>query len=405
KNLKLTWDIPENIPLVLGDEERMMQVFGNLMSNSVKFTPEGGSVTVKIWGENNKAQVRFIDTGIGLTQDSIGKIFSEFYQVDSTATRQIGGAGLGLAIVKKIVEAHEGKVWAESEGIGKGTTVCVELPAFVEAAGEQGQSPLPDEPAANQEPTGGIKKNKTILIVEDEQVIADWLKKDLANAGYATLEALSGYKAVELARQHKPDLILLDIKLPDIDGSQVVGLLKKEDSTQNIPVMLLSLLKDKESDSLRSGIVDYLSKPIEKDKLLGTVAKVLAAQGVSSGGRILITDDEPLIVALIKNILQEKSYTVLEAFDGYQALDLAEKENPDLILLDIVMPGMDGYEVVHKLKENAKTRDIPIAIISVRKIEEDKKKGLRLGAAKYLTKPFKVADLVKEIEEVLEGQR
>ncbi|MFH1239060.1 MAG: PAS domain S-box protein, partial [bacterium] len=206
KNLKLTWDIPENIPLVLGDEERIVQVFGNLMSNAVKFTPEGGSVTVKIRGENNKAQVRFIDTGIGLTQDSIGKIFSEFYQVDSTATRQIGGAGLGLAIVKKIVEAHEGKVWAESEGIGKGTTVCLELPAFVEAAGEKGQAPLPGEPAANQEAAGGTKKNKTILIVEDEQIIADWLKKDLANAGYATLEALSGYKAVELARQHKPDL-------------------------------------------------------------------------------------------------------------------------------------------------------------------------------------------------------
>jgi PAS domain S-box-containing protein len=407
KNLKLTTDIADNLPSIEGDEERMMQVFGNLMSNSVKFTPEGGNVTVKMWAENNNIEVRFIDNGIGLSQDSIAKIFSEFYQVDSTATRQIGGAGLGLAIVKKIIEAHGGKVWAESEGIGKGTTVCVSVPA---AAPTPSASETPAQSTQSQ-PEGQLSlgtagtKQRTILIVDDDQAVIDLLKQDFAKAGYKTIEALSGYKAVELARQYKPDIITLALKLPDIDGSQVIGLLRKEDSTQNIPIMILSVVKDKQEGFLRSGVVEYLSKPIDKDKLLSTAEKILAAKGVTSGGRILVADDEPLIVSLIKNILSEKKYTIIEAFDGYQAMDLAEKENPDMIFLDIVMPGMDGYEVVQKLKENVKTQDIPAVIISVRKIEEDKAKGIILGGVKYLTRPFKGEELIKEIDGVLEGQR
>ncbi len=397
KSINFKVDISDKLPFILGDGERMLQVFSNLISNALKFTSEGGSITIKIWQEDNNVKACFIDSGIGLSQEAITKIFSEFYQVDSSATRQVGGAGLGLAIVKKIIEAHEGKVWAESEGINKGTKVYLQIPALAEDNLTEGQT----KSESKEEISSLSKVQRTILIVDDEQEVIDLLKSYLNKAGYNTIEALSGYKALEIAREKKPDLISLDFKLPDIDGSQVIELLKKDEATKDIPVIVLSVLQDSEKDMLRMGIADYLTKPIDGNKLISSIARILEKKEILETARILIVDDDITILTIVKNILEEHKYKVLEAVDGYQAIDLAEKENPDLILLDIVMPGMDGYEVIEKLKGNVQTQDIPVIILSSRKLEMDKEKGLRLGALKYLTKPFKTEELVKEIEEAL----
>ncbi len=436
KNITLTVDAEEGMPFILGDPERLGQIYTNLITNAFKFTPEGGKITLKSWKEGDCIECRIIDTGIGLTKENLKKVFEKFYQVDNTSTRAAGGVGLGLSIIKKILEAHKGRIWAESEGIGKGATMCFSIPfeqtdsSKVVNEDVKEEEPKEDEkdkmPGYKEEevekPVKPVKNaigehikkvaaegnKKNILIVDDDEEVVNLLKIYLQDEGYIINKALTGREAFVSACENVPDLITLDIKLPDIDGYQVIDLLKSDDRTKDIPVMILSivpLVEDKVDEVFRLGIVDYLSKPIDRDRLMDSVNRILRVKGKAKGAYVMVVDDDPDIVGLVKLALKDAGYGVIEAFNGEQALELADREKPDLIILDIMMPEMDGYDVIKNLKKNKKTQNIPVIILSVRRLEEDKAKGLKLGAIKYLTKPFKAKDLLGEIKEVLEWEK
>lgn len=396
KNISLTALIQDNLVFVYADKDKLIQVLANLLTNAFKFTPENGRVIVEVTEKEDMVEARIGDTGIGIPPEELEKIFEKFYQVDSSSTRQTGGAGLGLAIVKRIIEMHEGKVWAESDGVNKGSRFCFQLPAFRPAATEnellgihKKKSPLPGQ--------------KTVLLVDDEQDILNLHKIYLEDEGYHVIWALSGYQAIQQTREVKPDLVVLDIKLPDVDGLQVLKTLKEDPQTKAIPVLIISILHDKEAQAYQLGVVNYLTKPIDKKKFLSEVSSILGVRGTKKRGTVLIADDEPNLIELIRFALEEEGYNTRIAMDGEEALATVKAEKPDLLLLDVMMPKMNGYEVLRHIKSDPDLfiQKIPVIIVSARRSEEDKKRGLELGALRFITKPFKVKELMSEIQSVL----
>lgn len=245
---------------------------------------------------------------------------------------------------------------------------------------------------------------KKILIVDDEADIRQIIRFYLEEEGFNVLEANRGDEAIMLAQTQLPDLITLDIMLPGMDGFEVINLLKKDEKTKDIPIIIVSILS--EEKKYRQLIADYICKPFEKKELIDTVKKVLKVLEEKEGHvvkKILVVDDDPDVVDIIKTLLLELNYYISEAFDGIEALGKIEEQRPDLIILDLKMPRLNGFEVIKKLKKDERFLNIPIIILTATRItQKDKEFGLTLGAAKYLTKPFEPQELVREIKEVLE---
>ncbi len=242
---------------------------------------------------------------------------------------------------------------------------------------------------------------KKILVVDDEPEIREIIRFYLEEDGYEVLEAECGKDAIKLAKDLLPDLITLDIMMPEMDGFQVGRVLKDDPRTKSIPIIILSVLEDRHD--YRLGIAGYISKPFNKEELLRSVRALLGrVKKEGEANIILVVDDEPDIVDIIKFYLEEKGCRVTGAYDGLEAMVKVREVKPSLIILDIKMPGIDGYEVIRRLKRDENFNSIPIIVLTGIKIsKKDRELGLKLGATKYLTKPFTPKELIKEIEEVL----
>lgn len=238
---------------------------------------------------------------------------------------------------------------------------------------------------------------KKILVVDDEADIREIVRLYLSEEGHSIIEAGNGQEAILKAQTEKPDLIVLDIMMPGINGFEVAKHLKDDPNTQNIPIIILSVLAH--DSQFRQGILDYISKPFRQDELVNIVRKNLEKiNSKASVKTVLVVDDDPDIVDIIAICLKDNQLSPEKAYNGLEALEKAQSKEIDLILLDINMPGMNGFEVIKHLKESKKTCDIPIVVLTGTYIsEDDKKHGLTLGVAKYLTKPFSADDLVKQI--------
>ena len=247
-----------------------------------------------------------------------------------------------------------------------------------------------------------MRKRKKILIVDDEKDIREIIKISLVQDGYVVVEAHNGRTAVELAKSEKPDLITLDIMLPDIDGFQVAKEIKENPKTAHIPIIILSVLSEDKKE-YRQGIADYLSKPFRPEDLVETVNKVIEGSGHAKKEKtILVVDDEPDVIDIITLCLKEKGFIIESASNGVEALEKLNILLPHLIIVDIQMPKMNGFELIKRLKQNPMLSSIPVVILTGTYIsEEDRKHGLLLGATRYLTKPFKIQNLIQDIEDVL----
>lgn len=433
KNLTLRLSLPEEeLPRVYGDRDRVIQVLTNLVSNSYQYTPPGGTITVRARlntillpaGAATPAgpmvQLDVNDTGIGIAPENQPKVFERFFRVDDPNVQEFPGTGLGLAIVRSLVEMHDGRIWLEST-VGVGTTFSFTLRAVqeepleavaapVQPSSEATLAPLtrlvttPEtvETAVTQEvnrqleavPTNGERR---ILVVEDDRDIAELISRSLATSGYEVTVASRARDAIDQARAHRPDLITLDIYLPDADGFEVLQQLKTDRDTASIPVVIVSVMPD-HREGLRLGAVDYLTKPIDPTRLVQSVNRVLHGPG-----KVLVVDDDRDTRDLLQAALEQRGFTVVLTSSGKRAVMLARQEFPDLILLDLKLPGMDGYEVLQRLKAASDTADIPVVVITGSLTDEEvkQKKVLSLGAARFLTKPFAVDELVAEIDTVV----
>jgi PAS domain S-box-containing protein len=388
KRQSLKVEVPADLPQVRADRDRVVQVMTNLLSNAHKYTLEGGAVTVRAQAAEDEVQVEVGDTGVGMTADERDKLFTKFFRAQNPATQNVGGTGLGLNIVKSLVEKQGGRIWVISEPM-KGSTFIFTIPA-------DGTAEAAAIAASADEPAPATKVGTRILVVDDEPDIAGLIRRYLERGGYEVLVAHDARTALETAQREHPDLMTLDVNLPDSDGFTLLEWLKGDPATAPIPVIMLSVLEDT-GRGLLMGAVDYLHKPIDESTLLSHVGSIVRSQEPQV---VLVADDEEDIRSLIAGHLRRAGHQVLEAADGEQALQAVRAEQPpSLVLLDIRMPRLDGLGVLRALRGNEATRHLPVVMMTTsRGVSASDRSAIdQLGASVLLHKPSSAEELAELI--------
>ncbi|HJZ48426.1 MAG TPA: response regulator, partial [Roseiflexaceae bacterium] len=370
------------LPPISADRDRALQVLANLLSNAIKFSDPGQRVELATRLEAGAVAFAVRDFGRGIAPEDHQRIFDKFHQIDSSLTRDVGGTGLGLAICKALVEEHGGQIWVESI-LGKGATFVFTLPL---AAGDAPVVPL--RPASDQ---------PTVLVVDDSAPMREVIRGIIESAGYLVAEASGGAAALQLARLLQPQLITLDIMLPDLDGFDVIQVLRNDPLTRDLPVLFVSATSEYER-ALALGGSGFISKPFTADELLGQIRALIAPRQ----RRVLVVDDDYHVRPTLARLLQRGGFQVAEASDGRTGLELIQREPPDLVLLDIRMPDIDGYEVLRQLKQSPAHQHIPVVILTASDLGANaQQRALALGAVRYLEKPIASGELLAEIERIL----
>ncbi len=405
RGLSLTVDVPTDLPEVFGDPDRISQVLMNLLSNAYKYTTEGGA-TVAARLVKGALQVDVSDTGVGISTGDQQKLFTPFFRAEDRVVRQETGTGLGLSITKSLIELHGGQIWVQSEP-GAGSTFRFTLPLPAGLVEEVPLVPVVPgvpigRPVMVREPAvAAVPAGPWILVADDEMDVAHLFRRQLERAGYRVTVVTQGGQVAPVARQLRPELITLDL-LMDVDGLAVLRELKADPATANIPVVIISVIPEPES-GLVMGAADYLVKPIDEEELLDCVQQMLDRVDAAVRGKILVVDDEIDIVGWLKHFLTHSGYQVSEAYDGVQALEAVAVDKPDLILLDMKMPRMDGRTMMRRLREWQETRDIPVIVLSANPVSDESERTLLLnmGVREFLRKPVTVDELVSEIQKHL----
>ncbi|MEL6460132.1 MAG: response regulator [Cyanobacteria bacterium J06621_15] len=338
KDLELTKDIEPELPQVIGDEDRLIQVLINLISNAVKFTDEG-SIICSAKVNNNNIVVSVSDTGSGISQDDQPKVFDKFKQVGEIFTDKPQGTGLGLPICKQIIEHHGGNIWVESE-LDKGSTFSFSIP--IENASPTSEfdkiinlDSLVRQLKEHSHHNINISdKQKTILVVDDDINIRELLRQSLKNKGYAVKEAINGLDAISQIKTEKPDLIILDVMMPQINGFDTAAIIKNDPFTMDIPIIMLSIFEDKER-GYKLGVDRYMTKPIESNKLMKEIG-LLLSQGTSAK-KVLVVDSTASTLLTLSEILKAQGYNVVEASNGEECIEKAVSVKPDMIIVDSVL--------------------------------------------------------------------
>ena len=389
KRIHLIQEFDQDIS-VTADKTKFKQILYNLLANGVKFTNEGGRVTTKLESSDNSLLVRVIDTGVGISSEDQEMLFQAFTQVDTSKARAHEGTGLGLALTKRLVELHGGEIWVEST-IGEGSTFSFTLPT---------QRHVTSSPARMPSNLPSTANNRTILVAEDNEQAAHLLGIYLTEAGYHVECATDGEAAIAKAAEIKPFAITLDIMLPKKDGWQVLKALKANPDLQSIPVIIVSITEERQL-GFGLGAVDHLVKPIEKTALLASL-RSLRLPDQDGSVRILIIDDDPQAIRLLSTILDSEGYDVLKAYGGQEGIDLALAEAPTLIILDLAMPEVDGFQVVKRLAEDPEGCDIPIVICTAMDLTDEEKDCLNGQIQSVIEKTGnvrqKLLEAIKRIE-------
>jgi len=341
KPFKLTVDVEGGLPQIVGDHDRLLQVVINLISNAGKFTDHGG-ITVRAWRDTGNILVSVADTGMGIAPSDYDKVFEQFVQVGDTLTNKPTGTGLGLPISKQIVEHHGGRIWVESE-LGKGSTFTFTLPMAEEALAAEkgvgvdygvktvnvnalvGQLKAHIASATQSRPVG----KKTILVVDDDRSIRELLRQELEAAGYGVREAKDGREALAQVKREKPDLIVLDVMMPELSGFDVAAVLRNDPETLSIPIVILSVMQD-EQRGFRLGVDRYFTKPTDMKELLGEIGALLA-QGATRK-KVLVVDEDTATVKTLIDALQSQGYSVTAAYNGTEGIEKAVSEQPDMVI-------------------------------------------------------------------------
>jgi signal transduction histidine kinase/CheY-like chemotaxis protein len=403
----LTREPPPELPAVWADDERLQQILTNLLMNAIKFTPEAGTVWISAETESGAAGpevvVRVADTGVGLMPGQESRVWERFYQAESSSTRRFGGAGLGLSIVRRMTELHGGRVEASSRGVNLGSTFAVHLPAAAvdEPVIVQPRTPGPSQSVDTLGGNDAATPNRpVVLVVEDDVHIATVLHTYLEADGYRVKIAEDGQSAIQLAHELLPFAITLDISLPKLDGWSVLNALKRDPDTSKIPIVVVSIV-DNRDFGLVLGANEYMVKPIDPDRLRG-VLRGLDGSHPPGDGSLLIVDDDPALRDVLSSLLTEDGWRVATAGDGQAALSAIARERPTAVVLDLMMPRIDGFEVLRTLREEPATRDLPVIVVTARELTEDDRQRLARSAQRVLYKQvMPLEDLRREIRGLL----
>jgi CheY-like chemotaxis protein/anti-sigma regulatory factor (Ser/Thr protein kinase) len=375
---RLALECPPAIGAVHGDQLRVRQVLLNLLSNACKFT-ERGVVTLSFARESADGRdgvaMTVADSGIGMTPEQIAKLFSEFTQADASTTRRYGGTGLGLAISKRLVEMMCGTIGVESAP-GKGSRFKVWLPASRQSVVASLARAAP--PAVKPASADGA----TVLVIDDDADSRDMMRRFLAREGFDTVTAADGAEGLRLARQITPKLITLDVVMPRMDGWAVLKELQADPALAPIPVVMLSIL-DEQDKGFALGAADYLIKPFDRERLRAVLARYRRA---AAGVRVLVVEDDEATRAVLGEMLAREGCTVDMAGDGQAALDRVGQATPDLILLDLMMPRMDGFQFLEALRARPGGAGLPIVVLTAKELSAAEREHLAGEAKRVLRK-------------------
>jgi PAS domain S-box-containing protein len=403
KAVKLVQEIESGLPTLITDQDKLRQIVINLLSNAVKFT-EDGQVTISARRRGDWLAVSVTDTGIGIPRDAHELIFEEFSQVDSSSTREYGGTGLGLSITRHLAHLIGAEISVESRE-GEGSTFTVSLPLH-------GAPLRRATPRANQEPAAPARLSTTdqeadirpgdnlVLAIDDDPNAIYLLRENLAEVGYRVVGATSSEDGLAMARRLNPSAITLDIVMPVKDGWQVLHDLKADPKTRDIPVIMLSIVDQKDL-GYRLGASDYLLKPFDREAVVETLSRFAPL-----GGQILVVDDDPLVPDLVRQLLEDDNYRIGQAADGSDALDSIENDRPDVILLDLLMPEIDGFAVIEALQRSQEHGDIPIIVLTAKALSEEERKMLNTRVAAVIEKQGLTREqLLQDLRQVLPAGR
>ena len=423
KNLAITvgYECSEDYKLY-SDRIKFKQVIYNLLSNAIKFSFENteikvvcknvsSAINIKLETPHDKLfeyiQIDVINSGIGIDDNFKNKIFEEFTQADNNYSRQYEGTGLGLALTKKIIELHGGHISFESVKNGlTDFTFILPNPLEAEKASamsiEETEKTLITVDAKTFFRNNNAKRNKPlVLVAEDDRPTSEILTINLVNSGYSVAHAYDGIEAVEKAKSLKPFAILLDIMLPKKDGWDVLNELKTDKDTKNIPVIITSIIDNKDL-GFALGATDYLIKPIEKETLIYTLSQfTLTSKRKKRQVNILLVDDDPIVHKMIEKILADEGFNLVHAYNGEEGLKMSIELKPDLILLDLVMPDIDGFEVAENIKKHPISAQIPIFIITSKDLTVEERLKLSGNIERIIRKKsFSAEELSRSIREL-----
>jgi signal transduction histidine kinase/CheY-like chemotaxis protein len=371
----LEYRLADNLGSMRTDRTKLKQSLLNLFSNGSKFT-ENGRLTLNVKRfETDKPMVSFAvsDTGIGMTEEQLGRLFQAFNQADASTTKKYGGTGLGLAITRNFCQLLGGNVTVTSKP-GEGSTFTIVLP----------DSPVAPAPAkATDAPPLSVEVDSapTVLVVDDDPTARELLSANLKGAGYRLLQASSGDEALSLARSTRPDAITLDVMMPKPDGWDVLSALKADADLRDIPVVIVTMLSDR-GIGLSLGAVEVLTKPVERAQLTALIHNLVRREG-----HVLVVEDDAGAREMIRQTIEKMSLPVAEADNGVQALDwLGQHPIPAVILLDLMMPEMDGFEVLDALAAHPQWREIPVIVITAKQLTAAERERLLGQARKVIEK-------------------
>ncbi|MGE0405211.1 MAG: response regulator [Candidatus Korobacteraceae bacterium] len=372
KNIAVSATVPEDI-VIRADRIRFKQIIYNLLSNAVKFTPEAGSVRVECKKTDEMAVITVTDTGMGIREADQTIIFQDFRQAGKNAGGVKEGTGLGLAISRRLVQMHNGRIWVESEP-GKGSQFGFTVPL----AGPVAAAPL--HPANVTAP--GKRTCPVVLVVDDEPATQELIKTFLLEQNCEVLLASSSSEAVQLAREHHPDVITLDILMPGGTGWEVLYELKRDKNTAVLPIIVVSVVDHKEL-GFTLGASDYLVKPVTRESLLATIGRHVSS---GSGAPILVADDDPADLRKMMEAVTSAGFVPVAASNGVEVLQWARKLRPQAIILDLVMPEMDGFETLRQLRALPDFQALPVLVLTARDLSQAESELLLRSASAWFRK-------------------
>ena len=388
-------DLGDGLGSMHSDLTKVRQTMFNLLSNAAKFTKEG-KITVTA-SRDAKAQADLItlavaDTGVGMTADQIKKIFQPFSQADASTTREFGGTGLGLAISQHYCTMLGGDISVASEA-GVGTTFTVTLPANAELPDMSAGAAAEIEEEAAPETTGDAAR---ILIVDDDSAARDLVSRHLGREGYKVETASDGAEAIAKAKMFTPDVITLDVLMPGMDGWAVLERIKADAQLTDIPVIMLSITDDKRL-GFSLGASDFLTKPVAQGDLRAAISRLLRGPG-----NLLVVDDDRATRDVVRRVLERDGWSVFEAANGRRGLEMVGEADPAIILLDLMMPEMDGFEFLSEIRRSDRWRDIPVIIVTAKVLNDEDRRRLEGNVEGILHKEDQPMDaLLAELSRML----
>jgi signal transduction histidine kinase/DNA-binding response OmpR family regulator len=383
--VKLHMEIEDGLPSLRTDRTKVQQILINLLSNAIKFTNEG---EVKVRAERagpDRINISVSDTGVGIAESDIAKIFEEFRQVGSGGQGARRGTGLGLTITRRLVELLGGEINVLSR-LGEGSVFAVTLP--VEVEGRITATPESEAPAFDPE--------RTALVIDGDPALLYLTKKYLTEAGYSVVATDDAARGVEVARMARPVIVTIDLDLLE-DGFGVIEQLSRDGKSGDDPARAIVAISSDESfeqGALECGATAFLRKPFERESLVGLLERVSAP----APARVLVVDDDADALALVVAMIEDAGYGIQTATSGREALDEIARSRPDLIILDLMLPGMDGFEVIHRLSLNAEWRKVPVVLLTARDLSHEERRALDIGTSRIIQKGnFSRDELLAEI--------